>query len=168
MKSLNYNSKYFSKHIIDILFVLGLFCVFAASSVILIIFGADIYKKIVSNMQNNFSERTCTAYITEKIHQSDEYDSIEITDFAGLHTLSMKCYINDTEYTTRLYEYNGYLYELFSRTDIELTPDAGKQVVALHDLKFEMISDNLIKISYYNNTSDDYDNFTNFYVSVHS
>ena len=37
-----------NQHMIDILFVLSLFCVFALSSVILILFGADIYKKTVA------------------------------------------------------------------------------------------------------------------------
>ena len=40
-----------TRHMIDILFVLSLFCVFAFSSVVLILFGADIYKKTVSHMR---------------------------------------------------------------------------------------------------------------------
>ena len=55
------------QHIIDFLFVLSLFCVFAVSSVLLILFGADIYNKTVQQMECNYSSRTSIAYITEKI-----------------------------------------------------------------------------------------------------
>ena len=43
----------YQQHMIDILFVLSLFCVFAVSSALLILFGADIYKKTVQQMENN-------------------------------------------------------------------------------------------------------------------
>lgn len=161
-------TRYSGIHMVDILFVLGLFCIFAASSVVLIVFGADIYKKIVSNMDENFSTRTSVAYITEKIHQSDQYDSIIVCDENGSSKLIMKSTINDIEYATSLYEYDGYLYELFARTDIELPIDAGQQVIALHDLNFEFVSDNLLKVSYIDDSSVSIKKNTSFYVSLHS
>ena len=54
-------------HIVDFLFVLGLFFVFAFSALMLILIGSGVYKKTVDRMNENFNLRTTTAYITEKI-----------------------------------------------------------------------------------------------------
>jgi hypothetical protein len=151
------------RHMIDILFVLSLFCVFAISSVVLILFGADIYKKTVSRMDSNYASRTSVAYITEKIRQSDQYDSIMIDDSQGYERLMMTQEIDGLTYATSLYEYDGYLYELFARTDIELPIDAGQQVIAISGLKFELLSDSLLKIDY----TDESDNAQTIYVSLH-
>lgn len=37
-----------SRHIVDILFVLALFCVFAASALMLVTIGANVYKQTLS------------------------------------------------------------------------------------------------------------------------
>ena len=47
-----------NQHMIDILFVLSLFCVFAVSSVVIILFGAHIYRSTVSQMDDNYTART--------------------------------------------------------------------------------------------------------------
>ena len=153
-----------SRHMIDILFVLSLFCVFASSSVLLIIFGADIYKKTVHQMDSNYSSRTSIAYITEKVRQSDTCDSIQITSQDGTSILMMTSTINDITYATSLYEYDGYLYELFSRTDIELPLDAGQPVMELHNLSFSQLTPNLLKISFTDTNEEEFF----IYVSLHS
>ena len=151
------------RHMIDLLFVLSLFCVFAVSSVVLILFGADIYNKTVSSMNDNYASRTSVAYITEKIRQSDIYDSIRIDDSLGYERLLMARNINGMEYATSLYEYDGYLYELFARTDIELPIDAGQQVIALTALNFEFVSDNLLKVTF----CDESEKETELFINLH-
>ena len=75
------------RHIVDILFVLALFAVFAFSALVLVILGANIYKSTVSSMSRNFESRTAGSYITEKIRQSDVCDSIYIDDFEGCEAI---------------------------------------------------------------------------------
>ena len=58
------------RHIIDILFVLALFGIFALSAIFLITIGANIYGKTMNNMERNFDTRTALAYITEKVRRS--------------------------------------------------------------------------------------------------
>jgi hypothetical protein len=152
-----------SKHMIDILFVLSLFALFAICSVVLILFGADIYKKTVSSMDSNYASRTSVAYITEKVRQSDQYDSIYIDDSLGYERLMMTQEINGFTYATSLYEYDGFLYELFARTDIELPIDAGQQVIAINNLKFELVTDSLLKVDY----SDESEESKTIYITLH-
>ena len=70
------------RHIIDIFFVIALFCLFALSAIFLISIGADIYGKTVTNMEDNFNTRTALAYITEKVRQSDKDGQISV-DLTG-------------------------------------------------------------------------------------
>lgn len=152
-----------TRHIIDILFVLSLFCVFAVSSVVLILFGADIYEKTVAAMDSNYASRTSVAYITEKIRQSDHYNSIYIDDSMGYERLMMTRDIDGLTYATSLYEYDGYLYELFARTDLELPIDAGQQVIAISNLDFDLVSDSLLRISF----TDESQKEAVIYVNLH-
>ncbi len=152
------------RHMIDILFVLSLFCVFAVSSVLLILFGADIYKKTVQQMEDNYTSRTSIAYITEKIRQSDVEHAIKIISQNDTQILMLTNVINDIPYATSLYEYDGYLYELFARTDLELPLDAGQPVMELHSLSFSQIKQNLLEITF----SEDMNSEQTIYVSTHS
>ena len=134
------------------------------SSVTLILFGADIYQKTVSQMDSNYSARTSTAYITEKIRQSDSSGSITISNYNNTDVLMLTGEINGVTYATSLYEYNGYLYELFSRADIELPLDAGQPIMEIEKLRFKKCNYNLLEISFY-----DADNSLNtIYVNVHT
>ncbi len=152
------------RHMIDILFVFSLFCVFAVSSVLLILFGADIYKKTVQQMDSNYTSRTSIAYITEKIRQSDAENAIEIVSQNDTQILMLTNIINGIPYATSLYEYNGYLYELFARTDLELPLDAGQPVMELHSLTFSQLESNILEITFTDATNEE----QKIYVSMHS
>lgn len=152
------------RHLIDILFVLSLFCIFAFSSVALIMFGSQIYKNTLKNMDYNFNVRTCSSYLTEKIRQSDEADSIEILKKENLTILMLRTQIDNLEYATALYEYDQHLYELFARTDTPLPLDAGQEIMEITDLQFSFVTSSILKISYTDATGIS----NTLYVSTHS
>ena len=95
------------RHIIDILFVIGLFCIFALSTIFLISIGADIYGKTVSNTEINFNDRTSFAYVTEKIRQADRSGAITASTLEGRSALKLQKTVQDTAYITWLYEDHG-------------------------------------------------------------
>lgn len=152
------------RHLIDILFVLSLFCIFAFSSIALIMFGSQIYKNTLKNMDYNFNSRTCSSYLTEKIRQADEADSIEILQTESQTILMLHTQIDNLEYVTALYEYDHHLYELFARTDIPLPLDAGQELMEISDLQFSFITSCILKISYTDATGIS----NTLYVSTHS
>lgn len=153
-----------SHHTIDILFVLSLFGVFAVSAIILILFGTNVYRKTVSQMDDNYSARTSIEYITEKIRQSDVQNAIQIKEEQGTDILMLTAEINEIPYATSLYEYNGWLYELFARTDIDLPLDAGQPVMEIKNISFTQLSPNLLSISLCDITGEE----ATIYVSTHS
>ena len=115
-------------------------------------------------MDANYTSRTSIAYITEKIRQFDSYDTIQFKMQDNTPILMLTSNINGITYATSLYEYNGYLYELFARTDIMLPLDAGQAIMELENLSFTQTTSNLLKISF---TDTNKENYT-LYVSIHS
>ena len=64
-----------NRHMVDVLFVLSLFCVFAFSALMLVIIGADVYKKTAAHMDTNYASRISYAYPVSYTHlnAADEY-----------------------------------------------------------------------------------------------
>lgn len=126
-------------HIIDILFVIALFCIFALSAIFLISIGANVYGKTVEHMDSNFSQRTSFAYVTEKIRQSDQLGAVSAGELDGHPALLIAQNIGGSEYITYLYEYDGYLKELMVRADTPLGPEAGQDILAITDFSLTEI-----------------------------
>lgn len=118
-----------NKHMVDILFVISLFCVFAFSALMLVIIGADVYKSTVSHMDDNFAARTSYAYLSEKIRQKDCSEGIYVTEFGDGNALVLAEEINGTRYYTYLYRHNNSLKELFSNAPETLGPEAGQTIM---------------------------------------
>ncbi len=139
-----------SRHIVDILFVLALFCVFAASALMLVTIGANVYKQTVSDMSINFTQRTAYSYVTEKIRQNDTYDAVSVGELRGTPALILTQQINGESYSTYLYFYEGYLKELFIRKDSFAGTDilsAGQDIMALSSFTAEEAEKGLIKLT---------------------
>ena len=45
-------------HVVDFLFTLALFCVFAASALMVVVIGANVYRQTVRGMDSNYDSRT--------------------------------------------------------------------------------------------------------------
>ena len=60
------------RHMIDFLFPVALFFVFALSALALILLSAGIYQSTTETSSLQYTARTALAYIGEKIHQNDE------------------------------------------------------------------------------------------------
>ena len=86
------NKKRLRQHTIDFIFPIALFFVFAASSLVVLILSANIYRNITEHSRSIFTTRTCLSYITEKIRQNDENgtESIYIGNFDGCRALIME------------------------------------------------------------------------------
>lgn len=67
----------------DQMFLVILFAVFAVCAFSLSMIGANIYSHTASVMNEDYEERIDISYVTEKIRQWDEKDSIEIGSFHG-------------------------------------------------------------------------------------
>ena len=114
------NTEREKKHIVDILFVLALFLVFTLSTLTLVLFGANIYQNTVNSREDNYHARTVCSYISGKFRSNDSAGDISIGSIDGQPSLILNQEINDASYSTYIYEYDGYLRELFVSDSVTL------------------------------------------------
>ncbi len=145
------NNKNETRHMIDVLFVLTLFCVFAVCSVLLIAVGAKVYQNTINNMETHFTSTTALSYITEKIRQNDISGNLSIEKFDGNDALVLSSEYNGEEYCTYIYSFNGHLKELFTKKNIKLSPQAGQDILAISDFSVMLLDDDLYEITLVDN-----------------
>lgn len=141
------------KHNIGAVFVLLLFAVFAGSILMVLLFGASAYERIVSSGQAAYDERTAVQYIAAKIRYNDEADSVYVGSFSSkddaeaddIDTLYLKLQTEEDAYYTKIYYYDGYLREILCAEDGGLSPEDGNEILAVKGLQMSM-EKNLVKI----------------------
>lgn len=136
-----------NKHIVDVLFVLAIFCLFAIYAVMLIVVGARVYQKTITNMDEHFASRTPFSYVTEKIRQADRVDAIEVGKIDDYDALIIKEQINDKEYHTYIYAQDGWLKELLVEKSNLMPADAGRNIIKLTDFHIIKTQDGLFSIT---------------------
>ncbi|MCI8466164.1 MAG: DUF4860 domain-containing protein [Lachnospiraceae bacterium] len=127
----------------DFLFTLLLFCVFAISAFSLVVIGAGVYETSVSSMEQNFEGRTALAYVAEKVRQNDNGASI----LAEENVLRITTEDVDGSYTLYIYEHEGFLTELFTRTELPFDMEAGRQLLKVQSFSVSEREEGLLEIS---------------------
>ena len=138
------NLKSKNRHIVDVAFILCLMLLFVLCALSVISLGAGIYKKNIESMKNNYDHRTACAYITEKVRQSDTNGTIFVQDLFGQNALVLQEEINGTLYNTYIYDYDGYLMELYARADLNtFYPQSGQKLLEVNSFDISQESDSL-------------------------
>lgn len=136
-----------SRHVIDLLFPIALFFVFAASSLAVLILAADIYSSTTNQLLANDESRTALSYISEKIRQNDADGALSIIEVDDLTCLAMSADYNGIPCTTYIYEYEGMLKEMFARDDADVSLKAGKDITAVSALSMTRLGDSLYQFT---------------------
>jgi len=127
-----------SKNVSSI-FVMVVFCIFAASMLTALILSAGIYKSMTDISRDRQNERTIFSYISTKVKSSDEAGMIHVGDFDGVSAIFFDEIIDDTLYRTAIYLYDGWVRELLSNPEAGLTPQDGMRLMELDDLSFHYL-----------------------------
>lgn len=158
------NIQYKTRHMVDILFVLALFAVFALSALLLVTFGSKIYQNTVTSMNDNYTLRNSYSYVTEKIRQSDSENALSIGSINDESAIVITSEINQTFYETYLYYHDGYLKELFINKGDLPDPYAGQSILKVHSFGIEQINSSLYSFT----LTDDEQHTIEFLVSQKS
>lgn len=126
-------NKHEISHVIDSFFVFMLFSIFTICAILLIAFGANIYRKTITNFEEHFNVTTSIAYIEEKFRQCDNADAFSVVEFGDGNALMISSTVNDIDYHTYIYMFDGHLKELHTKADNTLNPGAGQNLL---DVKF--------------------------------
>lgn len=134
-----------SNRTIDIVFVLTLFCIFAASVLLVLLAGAGAYRNIAGQMEEQYTERTCLAYLDAKVRHYDRMDLVQVEPFGEGDALALYENIGDVRYKTIIYYYDGYVRELFFEDGLEFHPEDGEIILPACELQVSRVGENLLR-----------------------
>ena len=129
-----------------------LFAVFAVCILFVLLTGADVYKDFTDKDAHGNMERTAEQYLAARVRQSRGSVGYFVGDFdepvpsRSGETYYIREVYGDGEYYTRVYCHNGYLYELFCSSGMEVTPADGERITELSQIFFKMES-NILEVS---------------------
>ncbi len=135
-----------NRHVIDIIFLLALVGVFAISSALLILSGSNIYRHIVSSMDQNYDTRTSYAYLTQRIHSLDASDAVSVMTIDSVPVICIDETINDAPYHTLIYAYEGSIRELFTSAGNDLPLSAGQEIMGCEAFTITQVGSKLYAI----------------------
>lgn len=126
---------------ITALAALLVFCLFAVCILGVLLAGAGSYRQMTQSGEQVYEARTAAGYLTMRVHQSDRQGAVRVEDFSGIFALVLEENVEGTSYLTRIYCYDGYIRELYSRKDGTFSPEAGEKILPARELTFEMEED---------------------------
>ena len=134
-------------HTADLLFTIGLFCVFAAAAFILVMIGIQAYQNTVEHMQDTFSTRTAISYVAEKLRQHDADGAAALGQVEDCPALVLYDELGTDTYVTYIYSDGETLYELTVRDGTEVTASMGEQIMAVRDFTISDAGDGFYAFS---------------------
>jgi len=138
--------------VLDLLFILILLFIFAVSSLVIVMIGANAYKSVVNDMQANFDLRIPLSYISTKVQQHDETNAIHLLEKEGTDVLVLESTADSTSYETWIYVYDHQLYEVLLEKGQTMDLSSGMAILAVSGLDLKMTDSSLLEITSYDNT----------------
>ncbi|MBQ7841074.1 MAG: DUF4860 domain-containing protein [Lachnospiraceae bacterium] len=129
------------KHSADFPFILTLLGVFTISALLVTLFGANIYRHIVSESQTGYEKSASLSYMREKLRQNDRAGAISLIEVDGTDVLSIEADFPDNSFVTWIYFQDGALKELFCKKDNPISLSAGQALLTLSDFSMAQLSD---------------------------
>lgn len=131
-----------NRHRMDGVFVLLLFAVFAGSVLLVLLFGASSYEKLVKRDNDAYNQRTGISYIAAKLRHYDSKDCIYVGSFSDMsdvtkdeiNTIYLKLEAEGEVYYTKIYYYDGYLREVLCVGEGDISPEYGSCILAAKGL----------------------------------
>jgi hypothetical protein len=136
------------KHRVDTIFVLVVFVVFAASVLMVLMLGGNIYKSTSALSGEGYDERTVLSYIWAKVKHSDVAGMVYLDDYEDITMLTMdEVDHNGRVWRTLIFYADGWLHELTMRAGHFPGLDAGQRIIRTLPLFFDDAGGGLIRAS---------------------
>lgn len=134
-------------HSSEVIFTMLLFFMFTFMILTVLISGVSVYKNTEELMRNRYEERTAIAYVMTRIRQGDTYDAVVVETIDSVGSMMyLKEETLGNEYRTYIYCYNGWIYELFTESNMTFDPNAGTRIVEANELNFELKGSDLLYV----------------------
>lgn len=115
-----------------------LFSMFSVGLIITIIFGANVYNKIIENKRDSFNKTVALSYITTKIRSNEETGNVRADNIDGNSAIVISEKIEDEVFETWIYTFENNLCELFADKNANKIAEAGTKIIALKSINAEL------------------------------
>ncbi len=153
------------KDTISVVFVVSLFLLYTAGSLILAIIGTEVYADSADVSEKNYNMRTSLFYLTEKVRQSEGDTQIRTDSVFGGDALVIREEIGDYTFDTYIYIEDGYLCELSIIADTEVTEDIGQRIMELSALELSLSDDGVLFVEITDGSGNKFD--TNLFLECY-
>lgn len=116
------------RHGLEGLAALLLFAVFAVCVLMVLLTGADAYRRLTRRDREAFDRRTGVQYMAARVRQADADGALAVEDLEGVQALVLG---KGQDYVTWVYCYEGNLMELYAAEGAGLGPEDGEKVMEL-------------------------------------
>ena len=117
-----------AQHSISGVFVFALLGVFAVFATVMVLFGVKAYKATAERAGVHNASRIASAYLRSMLRSDDEAEAVRLETLDGVDTLSLLNVYDGDEYATRIYVWDGMLYEWFMEAAEPFSPEDGETV----------------------------------------
>lgn len=131
---------------VELTVLLVVFLFFVGMSFGMVMMGAKVYKRIERDTQEQFDKRTPMTYIMMKVRQNDRQGGVQVRTIASIPALVLIETIEDMQYETWIYTYQGYLREIYIAAGSEWQPEDGQCVLPLKELKVDRVEEGAVQL----------------------
>jgi len=132
---------------IDTIFVLGIFCAFAAMVLMVLMLSGRMYKNMINLSDTGYNDHTSLSYTWSRVKNEDEIGKIYIDDFRGIQALCFDEEYNGVSYRTMIYIYDGRVHELFCQKELSFSPEQGTPVIEAEKFSLKELGNGIIEVT---------------------
>ncbi len=123
-----------------------LFAAFALGILAVLLTGAEIYQGVTQRQEAGHQENTAVQYLATRLRQSDRMAGVAAEEAWGQEALVFSEEIGGTLYETRVYCYQGWLWELFAEAGAEFAPEDGQKLCQAQGLETDLSREGLVTL----------------------
>ena len=117
-------------HAIAGAFIYVLLGVFALMSTALVLLGIRVYAHASEVGEENNQKRLRTSYVRTMLRAAEGAGAVTAETLDGLSVLTIRESYEEEEYLTRIYCYEGQLYEQYAEAALPFSPENGESICA--------------------------------------
>lgn len=120
------------------LLALTVFALFAGCILLVLLFGARVYRKQTDDGLDSYARRTVAQYLATRVRQGDGAGVLTVEPFGEGQALVLTETVEGESLCTRIYCRDGYLWELYTPASAEPQPQDGQRLLPLSTLTFSL------------------------------
>jgi len=126
-------------------YMIGIAALFLAGFLLLVIFGAGIYRHISAGQRENYTTRSLASYISTCVKANDTAGGVrkESSPYGDVLVVTE----GSTGYAFRIYRYEGELVEDFARAEAPLAPESAQVIGATELYTVEYAAEDLLAVT---------------------